>query len=135
MPEETTKQVAQTAAPLWALAGGASVVGGVAQAAVTLALGMSYSTSRFAGFILLSMVISGGVTILLVEVMHVAALVAAVVGALTGTVPSLIVVRVALQKLLEKYDVQLAPGALAEMEAAPPEHPAPTKSSEGDSHA
>ena len=140
MPEETTKQAAQhvtqTAAPLWALAGGASVVGGVAQAAVTLALGMTYSTARFVGFVLLSMVISGGVTILLAEVAHVSALVAAVIGALTGTVPSLIVVRIALQKLLEKYDVQLAPGALAVLEQVPPEHdsapPLPTEG--GDPH-
>lgn len=139
MPEETTKQAAQTAAPLWALAGGASVVGGVAQTAVTLALGMTYSTGRFVGFVLLSMVISGGLTILLAEVAHVAPLVAAVVGALTGTVPSLIVVRVGLQKLLEKYDVQLAPGALAELEHAPPEHdappPSPTDPAGGDPHA
>lgn len=125
MIDETTKQAAAGAgqvAPLWALAGGASLVGGVAQAGVTLALGMAYSPARFLGFVVLSMVISGGVTVVLAEGLHVTPLMSAVVGALTGTVPSLIVVRAALQKLLEKYGIELGPEAMDMLEAAPPEH-------------
>lgn len=131
MPDDNTKQMAQTAAPLWALASGASLVGGLAQFAVTLALGVVYSTTRFIGFVLLSMIISGGITVLLVEASHIAPLVSAVVGGLTGTIPSLIVIRIALQKLLTQNNISVTPGILAELDSpTPPEQQTPKQEDE-----
>lgn len=123
MPDtETSKQAAEMAAPLWAMVGAASAVGAIAQGAVTLALGLSYSKARFAGFILLSAVISGGTTVLLTEWMHMKPTVAATLGSLTGTIPSLIVLRVALTRFAEKYGITLNPGDLRELTPpAPPE--------------
>lgn len=131
--EETTKQAAQHAseiAPIWALAGGAALTGGVAQAGVTLALGMSYSTARFVGFVLVSMIISGGLTVVLADGFGLSPLISAVAGALTGTIPSLIVVRAVLQKLLAKYEVDLGAETMKMMDPQPPREPA---RKEGDS--
>lgn len=114
MPEK------QTIPPLLILVMTAAAFGVVAQVGVTLALGIARSRRQFVGFMLLSLVFSGGSTVLLTELANLKPTVAATIGALLGAVPSLIVLRIALRNLPGKVGVEVDPADLKELEAKQP---------------
>ena len=72
---------------------GAAVLGLIAQLGVHLALGIVRSRSRLAGFLLLSALVSGSVTLLALQLTAWDDYVCACLGALAGTAPPLLVLR------------------------------------------
>ncbi len=112
MPE---RQVVSTVPPLLLLMVAAGLFGVVAQIGVTLALGIARSRRQFLGFILLSLVFSGGSTVLLAESANMKPTVAATIGAMLGAVPSLITLRVGLKAVAGKYGLQVD-GEMKELE-------------------
>lgn len=104
MPE---KQLSSSIPPLLLLMAAAGLFGVVAQIGVTLALGIARSRRQFLGFVLLSLVFSGGTTVLLSELAHMKPTVAATIGAMLGAVPSLITLRVGLKAVAGKYGLQV----------------------------
>lgn len=102
MPEKQLAAVTSTA-PFLIFVIGAAAFGVVAQIGTTLALRLARSNAQLLGFCLLSLVFSGGSTVLLTELLHFKPAVAATIGALLGAVPSLITLRVGLKAVGERY--------------------------------
>lgn len=115
MPEKHLPSVP----PFVVLVVAAALFGVVAQVGVTLALGIARSRAQFLGFVLLSLVFSGGTTVLLSKLAHMEPTVAATLGAFVGAIPSLITLRVGLRAVASKYGVQMEPGDTKELEAKP----------------
>ncbi|MFC4426197.1 hypothetical protein [Deinococcus navajonensis] len=111
MPEKQLSAFS-TVPPFLLLVLAAALFGVVAQVGVTLALGIARSRNQFIGFVLLSLVFSGGSTVLLAEVAHLKPTVAATIGAMLGAVPSLITLRVGLKAIASKYGLELDPAEL-----------------------
>lgn len=112
MPEKSLSSVP----PLVILVAAAALFGVIAQVGVTLALGIARSNKQFLGFICLSLVFSGGTTVLLSEVARMKPVVAATLGAMLGAVPSLITLRAGLKIVASQYQVDMT-SDLKELEA------------------
>ncbi len=102
MPEKTTTE---NLILLYAL--GAGVAGVIAQIGSAYALKIASDRRQFLGFLILSLVFSIGVTVIAHDVFHLSERLSAVAGALVGTVPSAITLRIGLKKALERAGVEM----------------------------
>ena len=101
VPEKSLANIS----PLLILVVTAAMFGVVAQIGVTLALNIARSRRQFLGFVLLSLVFSGGITVILAKMFSVDPVVAATFGAMAGAVPSLITLRLGLKAVASKYSL------------------------------
>ncbi len=102
MPEKT---VGENVILLYAL--GAGVAGVIAQVGSAYALKIAHDRKQFLGFLILSLVFSVGITVIAHDVFHLSERLSAVAGAMVGTVPPVITLRIGLKKALERAGVKL----------------------------
>lgn len=98
------------------LAAAAGIVGVVAQIGISLALRVPFG-SQLAGYILISLVLSAGATVIGARVFGLDPVVAATLGSMLSTLPALILLRLVLRVVDKRFEIEAAhefDGALAE---------------------